>query len=82
MIGKSIYMLNLTENYIFYLHPQLLSPDEDSQVQMWISLTLMNHALHLMLCVLPKCMRVAKYTWCLSGLCRVTWNYFQLQQNC
>ena len=24
MIGKSIYMLNLTENYIFYLHPQLL----------------------------------------------------------
>jgi len=23
-----------------------------------------------------------KYTRCVSGLCRIAWNYFQLQQNC
>ena len=31
------------------------------------------------LCVLSKCTRVAKYTWCVSGLCRIAWHYFQLQ---
>ena len=30
----------------------------------------------------PKCTWVAKYTRCVSGLCRIAWNYFQLQQNC
>ena len=33
------------------------------------------------LCVLTKRTWVAKYTRCVSGLCRVTWNYFQLQKN-
>jgi len=34
------------------------------------------------LCVLSKCTLVAKYTRCVSGLCRIAWKYFQLQQSC
>jgi len=34
------------------------------------------------LCVLSKYTRVAKNTRCVSGLCRIAWNYFQQQQHC
>jgi len=34
------------------------------------------------ICVLSKCTWVAKNTRCVSGLCRIAWNYFQLQQHC
>ena len=36
------------------------------------------------MCVLflSKCTLVAKNTRCVPGVCRIAWDYFQLQQNC
>ena len=34
------------------------------------------------LCVLSKCTLVAKNPRCVPGVCRIAWDYFQLQQNC
>jgi len=31
---------------------------------------------------LSKCTCVARHTRCVSGLCRIAWNDFQLLQNC
>ena len=53
-----------------------------SRVLYWWSLMKSFHVCWWYLCLLPKCARVAKHTWCVSGLGRIAWNYFQLQQNC
>ena len=34
------------------------------------------------MCVMSKCTLVAKNTRCVPGVCRIAWDYFQLQQNC
>jgi len=72
--------------YLFavYLVDDLSNELNNIKAGCYIDELLLNHLMFADdICVFcPKCTLVAKNTRCVPGVCRIAWDYFQLQQNC
>ena len=72
--------------YLFAVYLDDLSIELNNiKAECYIGESLLNHLMFaddICMYVFSKCMWVAKYARCVSDLCRIAWNYFQLYQNC
>ena len=71
--------------YLFAVYLDDLSNELNNiKAGCYIGEALLNHlnACRWYLCVLSKRTLVAKNTRCVPGVCRIAWDYLQLQQNC